>query len=134
MSYAADVLSKGIRRVLLSQLVLVLGVAAGSWILVGEPAGQFSALSALYGGAITMLSTWWLGRRVQQSGAIALTQPQRSQMVLYAGALQRLVLTLVLLGLGLGWLDLAPVPLIVAFAAAQLGFLTNLGASPRPPG
>jgi ATP synthase protein I len=134
VSYAADVLKTGIRRVLLSQLVLVVGVAAGSWILVGEPAGRFSALSALYGGAITMLSTWWLGRRVQQSGAIAHTQPQRSQMVLYAGAIQRFVLTLVLLGLGLGWLDLAPVPLIVAFAAAQLGFLTNLGSSPRSPG
>jgi len=53
---------------------------------------------------------------------------------LYAGVLPRFIVTLALLAAGLGGLKLAPIPLIVAFGLAQLGFAINLGSARQPPG
>ena len=124
----------------LRQMVLVLIVAATVWLwrlwAQGVPEGiahgAFEAAAALYGGGITVLNTWWLGRRVQRAGELARNQPQQGQLALYAGAAQRFVVTLVLLGIGLGWLKLAPIPLILAFAASQLGFLASVDGPDRP--
>lgn len=139
-SPAVESLNTGIRRVVGRQLVLVLmvAVAVGVWriwtqgVPDGIVHGAFEAMAALYGGGITVLNTWWLGRRVQRAGEIAREQPQRGQLSLYAGAVQRFVVTLILLGIGLGWFKLAPIPLILAFAVSQLGFLANVGGSTRP--
>jgi hypothetical protein len=38
-----------------------------------------------------------------------------------------------LLAAGIGWFKLAPIPLIVAFGLAQLGFAINLGSARHPP-
>lgn len=119
-------------------LVLIVAAGVGLWRLwaQGVPEGivhgAFEAAAALYGGGITVLNTWWLGRRVQRAGELAREQPERGQLALYAGAVQRFVVTLILLGIGLGWLKLAPIPLILAFAASQLGFLANIGGPDRP--
>jgi len=144
MSIAAETLNKGIRRVVLSQTVLTLAVAGG-FLLFAEgwpppkdsswlPAGALNALSALYGGGATILSTWWLGRSVQRAGEMARQNQQNSQTALYGGAVQRFVGTLILLGLGLGGLKLAPIPLVVAFAVAQFGFIASAGGVKPPPG
>ena len=143
MSTAAEILNKGIRRVVLSQMVLTVVVAGGFLLFAGWslpkdpswlPAGILDALSALFGGGIAVLSTWWLGRSVQRAGEAARQNQQSSQWALYAGAVQRFVGTLVLLGLGLGGLKLAPIPLIVAFAVAQFGFIASAGGIKPPPG
>ncbi len=131
MSYAAEILGKSIRRVLLTQLLLTLAVAAAYLVVEGWPAGRSGALAASYGGALALASTWLLGRRVQRTSD-AVRQGAGSQLGLYAGAAPRFVATLVLLGIGMGWLKLAPIPLIVAFGLAQLGFLINLGATKLP--
>lgn len=120
MGDAAVNLQRGIRRVVLSQALLTLMVAIGIWVTHGK----FDAVSACYGGGITVLSTWWLGRRVQRAG-----DGTGAQISLYAGAAVRFVTVLVLLGVGIGFLKLAPIPLIIAFAVAQLGFLFNLGST-----
>lgn len=131
MSYAAEILGKSIRRVLLTQLLLTLAVAAAYLVVEGWPAGRSGALAASYGGALALASTWLLGRRVQRTSD-AVRHGAGSQLGLYAGAAPRFVATLVLLGIGMGWLKLAPIPLIVAFGLAQLGFLINLGATKLP--
>lgn len=110
MNFAAAALRKGVRRVILFQALLTLFVAAG----FGYVRGGFSLLSALYGGAITLLLTGWLGRGVWRAGGLG---------ALYANAITRYAAAMLFLGLGLGVLKLAPLPLIVAFAVAQLGFL-----------
>lgn len=74
-------------------------------------------MSALYGGALALLLTWWLGRGVWRSGGLG---------ALYANAITRYAAAMLFLGLGMGVLKLAPFPLIVAFAAAQLGFLARV--------
>lgn len=128
MKIAAETLNKGVRRVLRAQLALSL-LIAGSFFLLGGDA--WSGISALYGGGAAVLSTWWLGRRVRRATELALRNPAASQAVLYAGAIQRLVGAAVVLGVGLGVLGLRPIPLIVAFAAGQLGFLVNVGGTPE---
>jgi len=133
MSYAAEVLSKSIRRVLLTQLTLTLAVAAVYLVMEGWTGGRGPVLAALFGGGVAIASTWFLGRRVRRTSDSA--QPNAGgQLGLYAGAAPRFVVTLLLLGVGMGWFKLAPVPLIVAFGLAQFGFLINLGAATRPRG
>lgn len=125
MAYAAGNFQQGIRRVVLSQALLTLIVTA--FLLFTR--GGFEAVSACYGGATTILSSWWLGRRVRRAGEFARQDLRGGQISLYVGAAQRFVTVLVLLGLGIGLLKLAPLPLIIAFAVAQLGFLVNPGGA-----
>ena len=112
---------------LLAQLAVSLLVATSSLLFGGPWAG----VSALYGGGAAVLSTWWLGRRIQRASDLALRNPAASQAAMYAGAIQRFIGAAVVLGVGLGVLGLSPVPLIVAFAAAQLGFMMNVGGTPK---
>ncbi len=106
---------------LLIQVVLVLAVV-GFFLLTGDP---LAAQAAAYGGAMALLIAWMLGRRALLAAEVAKTQPGREMLVIYIGALQRFVVVLVLFGLGMGWLELQPVPLLAAFAIAQLGHLFN---------
>jgi ATP synthase protein I len=115
-------------RVFIAQILLILAVAIAYLALAGIP----QAKSALYGGAIALANTWLLARRMAQLGALVTQGSQRGTVLLYFGALQRFALTLGLLILGLGGLKLAPVPMIAAFALAQLGFLGTLFEVSRP--
>ena len=112
MSFAAETLRKEVRRVLLFQALLTLTVAAG----FGFIRGRMDFLSAVYGGAVAVVLSGWLGRGVRRGGGLG---------SLYANAVTRYAAAVLFLGLGLGILKLAPVPLLVAFAAAQFGFLAN---------
>ena len=130
MSHAAEILSQGIRRVLVSQIALTLLTAAAAFALLGSAA----ALAAVYGGGVALMGTWLLGRRISRTPETAQQGDAVNQLALYTGVLPRFIVTLVLLAAGLGWLKLAPIPLIVAFGLAQLGFAFNLGSARHPPG
>ena len=120
MNADAEALRREIRRVVLAQALITVSVAAVFWFV----RDRYQALAALYGGATALLSSVWLGRGVQRAGA----QPRDGGIVgaLFVNALMRYVAAILLLGLGIGALRLAPVPLVCAFAAAQLGFLANV--------
>lgn len=139
MSFAARSLTQGVRRVLYTQAVLTLAVATafGVAAMVGAPTSSatpvndgavglspefYRGLSALYGGAVAMLSAWWLGRGMNSAGELARTHPDHGAAALYSRLLQRLVGMSLLLALGLGPLQLAPLPMVVCFAIAQLGY------------
>ncbi|HMK14068.1 MAG TPA: ATP synthase subunit I [Burkholderiales bacterium] len=130
MSHAAEILSQGIRRVLISQMVLTLLTAGAALVLLGSAA----ALAAFYGGGVALISTWLLGRRVSRTPETVKQNDAVNQLALYAGVLPRFIVTLALLAAGLGWLKLAPIPLIVAFGLAQLGFVINLASARQRPG
>ncbi len=108
-----ETLRKGVRRVLLFQALLTLLVAAA----FGVARGRYEFLSALYGGAVAVLLSGWLGRGVLRSTGLG---------SLYANAITRYGAAMLFLGLGMGVLKLAPLPLIVAFAVAQFGFLAEM--------
>lgn len=130
MSHAAEILGQGIRRVLVSQIALTLLTAGAAFALLGSA----EAVAAIYGGGVALIGTWLLGRRVSRTPEIAQQGDTGSQLALFAGVLPRFIVTLALLAAGIGWLKLAPIPLIVAFALAQLGFAINLGSARPPPG
>ena len=105
----------GLRNLVLAQLSLVAVtiIAAFLW------RGQFAALSALYGGAIVLVNSLLLAWRVRGAGAM---DGNRVVMAMYLGAAQRFAVAAVGFALGIGWLGLAPLPMIAAFALAQFGY------------
>ena len=110
MNSAAEALRREVRRVLLFQASFTLLVAAG----FGYGRGWQGFLSAGYGGAAALLLTAWLGRGVQRASGLG---------SIYANTLTRYAAAIVILGLGMAALKLAPPPLILAFAVAQFGCL-----------
>lgn len=112
MSFAAAKLRKEVRRVLLFQALLTLLVAA----VFGVARGRWDFLSALYGGATAMLLSAWLGRGAARAAGLG---------SLFANAVTRYGAAVVLLGVGMSVLELTPLPLIVAFAVAQFGFMAG---------
>ncbi len=103
------------QRVVSIQAAVVL-LAAGVTALV---AGTDAAAALGYGGGLAIANTGLLGRRVEMAGELAKQNPQHGAYALYAGAVQRFVLVLVGLGLGMGWLRLEPVPLLVGLVLGQ---------------
>ncbi len=121
MNYAAKVMRVTVRRVLTIQLLIVLGVTAMYLMLQGVYAAQ----SALYGGLIALFSTWLMGWRITKAAKTAAQNTSQGAFIIYAGAVQRFLLTLVLMALGMGTLKLAPVAILVCYALAQLAYAFN---------
>lgn len=115
-----ETLRQGVRRIILFQALLTLPVAA----VFGYTRGQAEFLSALYGGATAVLLSGWLGFGVWRARGLG---------SLYANAITRYGIAVLCLGLGLGVLRLAPLPLIAAFAVAQFGFLANVRSATDTP-
>ena len=114
------------RRVLGIQGLLRVLVGGVFWLSGGMAQGQ----AALYGGGCALVSTWLLARRVRLAIDMARVSPGSETGVLLLGAIQRFALVLGLFVLGMGWIDLSPVPLVVGFAVAQAAFFLH-GTVPR---
>ena len=106
------------RKLLLTQLFLVALVAGGSYLQVGRSAAQ----AALFGGCIALVNTLLLGWRVRNAGQRAEQSGARGALTLYLGAVERFVFTLLAFIVGMGMMKLPPLPMLVAFAVAQLGY------------
>lgn len=106
------------RRIMAIQAALLVAVALAYWLAEG----MHPARSAAYGGVIALVAGWMLGRRVRLAKEVARVAPGRETTVLYIGAVQRFVTILALFALGMGWLNLSPVPILVAFGMAQAAF------------
>jgi len=87
--------------------------------------GVWQSLSAFYGGfasiCIAMLLTWG----VQRATVTAAENPTRGMLILYMGAVQRFLLVIGLLALGLALFKLDPIAMCVGFALAQLSYLIS---------
>jgi len=108
----------------------VVAAVAGAYLVLGR---QPAVPAALFGGGIALVNTLLLGLRVQRAGKAAEASAARGTLTLYFGAVERFVFTLAGFGLGMGVLHLPPLPLLLAFAAAQAGYLIAArGASDSP--
>ncbi len=121
MSYAAKVMRATVRRVLVIQLLIVLAVTAAYMALQG----LYAAQAAFYGGLIALFATWLMGWRITKAAETATQNTSQGAFVIYAGAVQRFLLTLVLMALGMGTLKLSPVAILVCYALAQLAYAFN---------
>lgn len=123
-----DSLRRDTRRVIQAQMLITVLIGVG----FGAVHDLAEALAALYGGAITILITAWLARRVRQAGQVG--SPGAGLVVIYSSAAVRYAAVVLLVGAGIGLLNLSPVPLLCAFAATQFGFLVNILRSKRVAG
>lgn len=123
MHIAAVVKDKGVRRVLVAQALITVAAAGG----FAAARGRLAALSALYGGTVTLISTGWMARRVWRAGGYAVRDLGHGALALYGGLVLKYLLVIASLAAGLGVLGLAPLPLLVGFAAAQAGFVIAAG-------
>ncbi len=130
MNHAAAVLSGSIRRVVIAQVTLTAVSVIGCLAWYGWSGGRGAALAAAFGGGVALAGTWLLARRVRRVGTSA-GDGTGGQIGLYASAMTRFIATLALLAVGIGWIKLAPVPLIAGFGLAQFGFLINLSTARR---
>ena len=128
MGYATSFLQASVRKLLFLQLGLTL-VAALAGVLMG---GMPAAWSALFGGTIVLLNTAILASRIGRAGELVASRPGASMAMLYSGVAIRFLLTLLMFALGIGALHLPPIPMLVAFGAAQLAFLLNSPVPQRP--
>lgn len=113
-----NVQSDGLYSLFCIQACLVVGIA-GIFLLNGPGA----AISAFYGGGVALASSTLLGRSLKAAGEAAHRAPNQGIWMLYLGAVQRFLLVLALLAVGMGLFGLPPLPMIVGFAGAQVAFL-----------
>jgi ATP synthase protein I len=114
----------GAYRIALAQAVLT--VASALFFYFQQ--GQLAAEGALYGGCMALFNVWLSHRRVRGAARVAMQAPGEEIKVLYAGAVLRFVFTLGFFIAGMAVLKLPPLPLIAAFAVAQVGYVFG----PRP--
>jgi ATP synthase protein I len=121
-----DTASREINDATRKLILLQVGVGAVIAAAFFMAKGQGEALSAFYGGLISIVIAFLLGRGVVRAAEVARRDHKKSMLILYLGALQRFVLVLVLFGVGLKGLGLAFVPMIAGFAGAQLAYLSSM--------
>lgn len=109
------------RRVLIAQVVVGVVLAAGLWLAYGP----HRSVSVAFGVLIGLLITWLLSRSVRRAGEMAETDPKRSMVMLYVGAVQRFVVVIAAFALALAVFGLDPLVVAAGFVAAQFAQLVN---------
>ena len=108
-------------KVIASQGALVCVVA----LICYGVQGPHALGAAIFGGVLAGIHTWMLGHRVKLAHEAARRRPGSETTVFYIGAIQRFAMTLVGFAVGMGVLGLSPVPLLIAFALAQMVFFMS---------
>ncbi len=100
-------------------------ILAGSVLAIGFYLGvsPIHGRSAFFGGLISVMLSYLLGRGVKRAEAVAATNPRQSMTILYIGAAQRFFLALAAFAVGLAYLKLEPLAVFIGFAAAQLAYV-----------
>ena len=105
-----------INRLLQIQVALVLIICTAALYFQGVS----GLVGGLYGGAVALLSTLILLRRITQAGRMAGKESRHGMALLYFGVIQRYAFVLVALAIGLGVINLSAKPLLATFGIAQL--------------
>ena len=119
------------RRVVVVQL-LVTAIVAAVFFTAGvfaSGAGDGSvrdALSALYGGLASVLLALISIKGFKSANEFALSDPKKSMMILYIGAVVRFAVVIAVLGIGLGLLKLEPMAVLIGFVLAQISYLMGV--------
>ena len=85
--------------------------------------GYWESLAAIYGGLVSICISMLLLWSFKRANDAAKIDPGKSMRILYFGAVQRFVLVLGLIAVGIGLFKLDPTALVVGFALAQAGYL-----------
>ena len=121
MSFAEVVMRRVVRRLLIVQFAILLIVAV-VYLALNNINGF---IAALYGGSITLSGTLLMAWRINRAGDIASQNTQQGSIEIYTGVMQKFLLTLLLMAVGMGYLKLDPVAILASFALTQLSFTAN---------
>ncbi len=121
MSFAQIVMRRVVARLLGVQLALAIIVAFVFWLVQDIN----SSMASLYGSSITLLSTMLMAWRINLAGAVAAKEKQQGYIEIYIGAVQKFILTIVMMAFGMGFLKLDPLVILISFAISQLSFMAN---------
>ncbi len=121
MSFATVVMRRVVRRLFVIQLALTLIIAL-SYLIFQSLNGFFAAI---YGGSITLTGTLLMAWRISRAGEAGSKEKQQGYIEIYAGVVQKFILTLVLMAVGMGVLKLDPLAVLVGFAVTQFSFIAN---------
>ncbi|MDX2507024.1 MAG: ATP synthase subunit I [Gammaproteobacteria bacterium] len=121
MSFATVVMRRVVRRLFIVQIAITFIVAL-TYLAFQNINGFFAAL---YGGSITLSGTLLMAWRISRAGAVGSTEKQQGYIEIYAGVVQKFILTLVLMAFGMGYLQLNPLAILLSFALTQLSFMAN---------
>lgn len=120
---AKNAFSHTVRKVILTQISLVLVTTAAATLLKGN---EF-LWSTLYGGAIVVTGTIFFGWKLMiATNAADNAAPGNATGIntveLFKGIIFRFILVVALLALGMGWLKLLPAGILTGLIAAQLAY------------
>lgn len=116
-----------LRRILLVQVIFTgMGALFSSFMW-----GHEFVIAVLYGGAVTIATTFYSGWRLKVATKGSEQGPALNMAEFYKSTLLRFILVIALLALGLGYLKLEPLAVIVGFAITQTGYLFGRGYAPR---
>ncbi len=107
------------RKLMFAQLA-VCGVVAGAYLIFVDLDSMFAAV---YGSGIAILIGFMLQLDVLRAERQAERNAAKSMAVLYVGAAQRFIMTVVAFALGMVLLKLQPLALCVGFALAQFCYV-----------
>lgn len=113
-------------RLLVTQAVVTLVVAACFYIMAWVPSGGWSAL---YGGAVAMVVSALLAWRVARAA-----RPGAGVAGLYLSTLERMAIVAAAFVLALAVLELAPLALIAGFIGAEIAYYLTAGSLWRQAG
>ncbi len=129
-SLGSDLAAKA-RRVIFIQLLVTTVVAAGFFAvrLFADGAvndSVWAAMSVFYGGLASVLLALISIRGFKRANELALSDPHKSMMILYIGAVVRFAAVIIVLGIGLGVIKLEPMAVFIGFALAQTSYLMGI--------
>lgn len=113
----------------ISRRIIFVQVGSGllsSLVVYAVTLSWWAVISALSGGLIAVIATAMSANRMQRASRLAYQQPGLGVASLYTGATLRFLFVILAFALGLGALKLLAIPMIMAFAIAQLGYLVPL--------
>ena len=124
-----DGLARDVVRLASAQAALALATAAAFLIFRDAAA----AGGALAGSGIALVLTALHARRVRLATRATRSRPGSETLVLGIGVFERFAVAAGLFALGIGYWELAPVPMIAGFAVCQVGWFLA-GSLHRPDG
>jgi len=111
---------------------LQVGIAVAVAVIFGFIEGGWHALSAIFGGLISVFSSLLLRRGVARASEVVKDDPKKGMAILYFGAFQRFIMVLVLFALGLALIELDPLAAVIGFGCAQLAYAVVMRSTAHP--
>ena len=109
------------RTILSIQAIVAIAAVGIGYLYGGVPASQ----AALFGAGIALSNSLLLAWRMRQGKRHVHADAQRHLRTFYFSTIERFFVVGGLLAMGLGALQLAPLPLLVAFVAGQMAWMIS---------